>query len=76
MYSDNPQVMKDYAEFAGITPELAKRVRDEFFPRAILQMTEIKGLDQLLQDAVELKYTDRLLTREQVAELIQTEIAK
>ena len=76
MYSDNPQVMKDYAEFAGITPELAKRVRDEFFPRAILQMTEIKGLDQLLQDAVELKYTDRLLTKEQVAELIQTEIAK
>jgi len=76
MYSDNPQVMKDYAEFAGITPELAKRVRDEFFPRAILQMTEIKGLDQLLQDAIELKYTDRLLTREQVAELIQTEIAK
>ena len=76
MYSDNPQVMKDYAEFAGITPELAKRVRDEFFPRAILQMTEIKGLDQLLQDAIELKYTDRLLTKEQVAELIQTEIAK
>jgi len=76
MYSDNPQVIKDYAEFAGITPELAKRVRDEFFPRAILQMTEIKGLDQLLQDAIELKYTDRLLTKEQVAELIQTEIAK
>ena len=76
MYSDNPQVMKDYAEFAGITPELAKRVRDEFFPRAILQMTEIKGLDQLLQDAVDLKYTDKPLTKEQVADLIQTEIAK
>ena len=76
MYSDNPQVIKDYAEFAGITPELAKRVRDEFFPRAILQMTEIKGLDQLLQDAVDLKYTDKPLTKAQVADLIQTEIAK
>jgi NitT/TauT family transport system substrate-binding protein len=76
MYSDNPQVLKDYAEFAGITPAMAKRVRDEFFPRSILQMTEIKGLDQLLQDAVQLKYTDKPLTKEQISDLIQTDIAK
>jgi NitT/TauT family transport system substrate-binding protein len=76
MYTDNPQVMTDYAEFAGITPEMAKRVRDEFFPKSILQMTEIKGLDQLLHDAVELKYADKPLTKEQVAELMQTELAK
>jgi ABC-type nitrate/sulfonate/bicarbonate transport system substrate-binding protein len=76
MYSDNPQVLKDYAEFAGITPEMAKRVRDEFFPKSILQMTEIKGLDQLLQDAVELKYADKPLSKEQVSELIQTELTK
>ncbi len=71
MYSDNPQVLIDYAEFAKITPELAKRVRDEFFPRAILQMSEIKGLDDLLKDAVELKYAPTPLTKEQVAEMIQ-----
>lgn len=76
MYSDNPQVLKDYAEFAKITPALAKRVRDEFFPKSLLQMTEIKGLDQMLQDAVELKYAPKLLTKEQVADLVQTEIAK
>ena len=76
MYSDNPQVMKDYAEFAGVTPEMAKRVRDEFFPKSLLQMTEIKGLDQLLQDAVELKYAPKPLTKEQVKELIQTDMAK
>lgn len=76
MYSDNPQVLKDYAEFAGISLEIANRVRDEFFPKSILQMTEIKGLDQMLQDAVELKYTDKPLTKEQVSELIQTDIAK
>ena len=76
MYSDNPQVMTDYAEFAKITPAMAKRVRDEFFPKSLLQMTEIKGLDQLLIDAVELKYAAKPLTKEQVADLIQTSIAK
>jgi NitT/TauT family transport system substrate-binding protein len=76
MYSDNPQVLKDYAEFARITPALAKRVRDEFFPKSLMQMTEIKGLDQMLKDSVELKYAPKPLTKEQVAELIQTDIAK
>lgn len=76
MYSDNPQVIKDYAEFAKITPELAKRVRDEFFKKSILQMTEIKGLNDMLKDAVELKYAPKALTPEQAKELIQTEIAK
>ena len=76
MYSDNPQVMTDYAEFAKITPAMAKRVRDEFFPKSLLQMTEIKGLDELLIDAVDLKYAAKPLTKEQVADLIQTDIAK
>jgi len=76
MYSDNPQVLADYAEFAKITPALAKRVRDEFFPKSLLQMSEIKGLDALLADAVALKYASKELTKEQVADLIQTAITK
>jgi NitT/TauT family transport system substrate-binding protein len=76
MYSSNPQVMADYAEFAKITPDLAKRVRDDFFPKSLLQMTEIKGLDDMLKDSVELKYAPKELTKEQVADLIQTSIAK
>jgi NitT/TauT family transport system substrate-binding protein len=76
MYSDDPKVISDYAEFAKITPALAKRVRDEFFKKAILQVTEIKGLDDLLKDAVDLKYAPKQLTPAQVKELIQTDIAK
>lgn len=76
MYSDNPQVLKDYAEFARITPDLAKRTRDEFFPKSLMQMTEIKGLDDMLKDAVTLKYAPQALTEAQVKELIQTDIAK
>jgi ABC-type nitrate/sulfonate/bicarbonate transport system substrate-binding protein len=71
MYSDNPQVLKDYAEFARIPEAMAKRVRDEFFPKDLMQMGEIKGLDELLKDAVELKYTPQPLTKQQVGELVQ-----
>ncbi len=31
MYSDNPQVLKDYADFAGVSEAMARRVRDDFF---------------------------------------------
>jgi len=65
-----------YAEFAKITPAMAQRVRDEFFPKSLLQMSGIKGLDQLLIDAVELKYATKSLTRGQFADLIRTSIAK
>jgi len=39
-------------------------------------MSEIKGLDQLLIDAVELKYATKPLTWGQVADLIRTSVAK
>jgi NitT/TauT family transport system substrate-binding protein len=71
MYSDNPQVIKDYAEFAGISEAFARRVRDEFFPKSMILPDEIKGLDALMQDAVELKFIPAPLTKEQLAELIQ-----
>ena len=71
IYSSNPQVLTDYAAFAQITPELAKRVRDDFFPKALVQMSEIKGIEDMLKDAVELKYAPAVLTKEQVADMIQ-----
>jgi NitT/TauT family transport system substrate-binding protein len=71
MYSDNPQVIKDYAEFVGVPEAVARRVRDDFFPKSLVTPDEIKGLDSLMQDAVELKFIAAPLTKEQVAELIQ-----
>ena len=35
MYSSNPQVITDYAEFAKVPEPMAKRVRDEFFPKSL-----------------------------------------
>jgi NitT/TauT family transport system substrate-binding protein len=71
MYSDNPQVIKDYAEFVGVPEPLAKRVRDEFFPKPLVAPDEIKGLDSLLQEAMTLKFITSPLSKEQLAELIQ-----
>jgi len=71
MYSDNPQVIKDYAAFVNIPEPIAKRVRDEFFPKSLIWPDEIKGLDSLMSEAVTLKFIPQPLTKEQVAELIQ-----
>ena len=71
MYSSNPQVLKDYAEFVNVPEAMAKRVRDEFFPKALIDPDEVKGLDSLMPEAVTLKFIPAPLTKEQIAELIQ-----
>jgi NitT/TauT family transport system substrate-binding protein len=71
MYSDNPQVLADYAEFARVTPAMAKRVRDEFFPKSLVNPDQIHGFETLLPEAVNLKFIPAPLTKEQIAELIQ-----
>jgi len=70
MYSANPQVMRDYAEFARVSEPLAKRVRDEFFPKSLVNPDQIHGLDSLIPEAVNLKFIPAPLTKEQIAELI------
>jgi NitT/TauT family transport system substrate-binding protein len=70
MYSD-PAALKIYAEFVGIPEAMAKRARDEFFPKEALNPDRIVGLDTIVQDAVALKYTSAPLTKDQLAELIQ-----
>ncbi len=71
MYSDNPQVIKDYAEFVKVPEPMAKRVRDEFFPKSLINPDEIKGLEPLMAEAVTLKFIPAPLSKEQLAELIQ-----
>ena len=71
MYSDNPQVIKDYAEFVGVSEPLARRVRDDFFPKSLVWPDEIKGLDTLMPEAVSLKFIAEPLTAAQLGELIQ-----
>jgi NitT/TauT family transport system substrate-binding protein len=76
MYGDNPQVLKDYAAFAGVSEAMAKRVRDEFFPRELIMPDEVKGLDSLMADAVELKFISTPLSKAQIADLVQLQKPK
>lgn len=71
MYSSDPKVIKDYAEFVGVPEATAKRVRDEFFPKSLVNPDEIKGLDTIVPDAVTFKYTAQPLTSDQLKQLIQ-----
>lgn len=71
MYSDNPQVIKDYAEFAGVPEAMARRVRNEFFPKSLVNPDQIHGLETLVPEAVNLKFIPAPLSKEQIAELIQ-----
>jgi NitT/TauT family transport system substrate-binding protein len=71
MYSSDPQVIKDYAEFAKVPEPMAKRVRDEFFSKNLVNPDQIHGLDSLIPEAVNLKFIPAALTKEQIAELIQ-----
>lgn len=70
MYA-NDEALRVYAEFVGVPIEIAKRTRDEFFPKKALDPDRIVGLETIVPDAVALKYTAQPLTKEQLAELIQ-----
>jgi NitT/TauT family transport system substrate-binding protein len=71
MYGDDPQVIKDYTEFVGVPEPLARRVRDDFFPKSLVWPDEIKGLDSLMEEAVTLKFIAAPLSKEQTADLIR-----
>jgi NitT/TauT family transport system substrate-binding protein len=63
--------LKAYAEFAKTSEAQAKRIRDEFFPKAMIDPDKISGLDRLMEDAVSFKTIAVPLTREQQDALIQ-----
>jgi NitT/TauT family transport system substrate-binding protein len=71
MYSGNPAVIAGYASFAGIPESMARRVRDDFFSRSLLDPDKIKGLGILMKEAVALKFISAPLGEEQLAVLIQ-----
>jgi NitT/TauT family transport system substrate-binding protein len=71
MYAD-PAALKVYAEWMNFSEAKAKRTRDGgFFPKDALNPDRIVGLDTIINDAVELKFTAAPLTKEQLAELVQ-----
>jgi hypothetical protein len=54
--------MKKTLEIAKVPRALAQQTRDEFFPKQALQLSEVKGLDVTLKQALEFKYITTPMT--------------
>ena len=70
MYHD-PKALEVYSSWLNISVAKAKRTRDDFFKWPAIDPDKIVGLDQIVKDAVDLKFTAKPLTKEQLADLIR-----
>jgi hypothetical protein len=66
-----PDGIKLYAAYGKISKRLAIRIRKEFLPKAALSPDRVSGIDSTTQDAIEFKFLQAPLSKEQVATLIQ-----
>ena len=69
MYSD-PAALKIFSEFTGLPERVVGKVR-ELVPKDTLAPDRIVGIDQILAEAVSMKFLPAPLSAEQVKELIQ-----
>lgn len=72
MYADDKAVAA-FAGWAAISPAMARRVRDDFYPKEMLQLGRVMGLKDMIEDAIAFRYLAQPLTAAQVAELVQTQ---
>lgn len=70
MYKD-PKALEIYSEWLKITLAKAKRTRDDFFKSPAIEPDTIVGLNDIVKDAVTLKFTAKELTKDQIADLIR-----
>src|SRR5690348_17062272 len=70
MYAD-PKAVKMYADKIKSSEDLIKKSIQQFHPKSAMQTDEMKDLDGIQRDAVKLKFIDKPLTKEQLAEFLQ-----
>jgi NitT/TauT family transport system substrate-binding protein len=69
-YSGDPEVYKMYGEIAKVSPEVAKRSVEEFYPKSSLQLGEIRGLQKTLDEALQYKRITEKKTEKDAAGMI------
>ena len=70
MYAD-PKAIEMYSQKMHKPVALLKELMEKFQPKEALQTDHFADLDGSIRDAVKLKYLDKPLTKEQIAELMQ-----
>jgi len=68
-YSD-PKVYPDYAKIAKVTPAVAEKAIKDFYPKAMFQLGEIKGLQKTLDEALQYKRIKEKKTVKEAAGMI------
>jgi NitT/TauT family transport system substrate-binding protein len=67
----NPDGAKLYAAYGKISERLAIRIREEFLPKAALSPDLVSGIDSTTRGAIDFKFMQAPLSKEQLATLIQ-----
>ena len=70
MYSD-PRAVKWYAEAMRMPESLVVLQRDQYNPKEAMSPDKLSDLDQVMTDAVDMKFLEAPLTKEQLQELFQ-----
>ncbi len=66
----NPEAIAIFAKNMNVTPEIAKKAVDEYYPKSSMQIGEVRGLAGLLKDALQYKYIPSPKTPQEIAGLI------
>jgi NitT/TauT family transport system substrate-binding protein len=70
MYAD-PESLKAYAAWAGVSESVARRTRDDFIPKDNANPDKISGLEAAMADAVVYKFLSQPLTADQLKTMIR-----
>lgn len=65
----SPEAIDYFAAANHVSRAIAQKSRDEFFPREMMQLYEIRGLDTALKQALAARYITRPMTRADIAGL-------
>jgi NitT/TauT family transport system substrate-binding protein len=70
MYA-SPEAVPRYMAYSGFSENAVRRMMQEFIPKQSLQMDEIKGVKESMDDAIQFKFINAPLSEPQVKALIQ-----
>jgi NitT/TauT family transport system substrate-binding protein len=70
MYSDDA-ALGVFAKFAAIDVSFARKARDEFFPKEMLDPERMSGISTLMEDSISFKVLSQPLDQKQLDELVQ-----
>jgi NitT/TauT family transport system substrate-binding protein len=66
----NPKAIEMFAQAMKVSPAIAKKAVDQFYPKSAMQIGEIRDLDRSLKDALDYKFISAPKTAADVAGLI------